>query len=505
MKLRRQLRFRPGMTVLVIMGVLSITLAVSFAMLHNDTASMQVGVNFSRKELARQAALTGAATAMRRITEETWVGVDEILTQSIQSNVSYTVVFATGDPQLTTADADYADYPYRLTITSTGQAVDPTDSTMITEHQVVAVLELDRKAYSEAPDTWSKADGYTVYQSANSTAYVHPPVQVQGPAMLQGAVQLMTDYPGLNSVREYYLDDLFDMQQFGQGDFRPFTDTVSLGTGRTDATTSSLLSSTLGLSVTPATLDATPPATAPGGVTTYQLYPGGEAYSIPNLTSLYGGTLSEVTLEPDPVENPLGVFRTSGAIQLASNVTLRGVLLSDGYEPDVEITGDNVRLSGVDLPTIPGGPAKIQLPVAIVNDDFRVNGAANNGELNGLVLCDDDFEFVWGVDSASFAVKGKVVASKLKLFGRSNWDYSALLWLIALDSYETAYDNGDTTELFPAWLDTVSGLDPAPQLSIGPPDQTTSYHWHDWSEPLFQADPNDLGLRWNLLRWVESK
>jgi len=60
------------------------------------------------------------------------------------------------------------------------------------------------------------------------------------------------------------------------------------------------------------------------------------------------------------------------------------------------------------------------------------------------------------------------------------------------------------TSKFPEWLATNHGLDSAPRFHARPAITTTHYHWHDWSQPLFAAHPNDQGLRWDLIEWRDN-
>ncbi|HRX80489.1 MAG TPA: hypothetical protein P5307_15575, partial [Pirellulaceae bacterium] len=57
---------------------------------------------------------------------------------------------------------------------------------------------------------------------------------------------------------------------------------------------------------------------------------------------------------------------------------------------------------------------------------------------------------------------------------------------------------------FPTWPQTNHALDYQPKLTIQPDPSSVSYHWHDWSKPLFEAHPDDGGLRWDLLEWQDG-
>jgi hypothetical protein len=39
---------------------------------------------------------------------------------------------------------------------------------------------------------------------------------------------------------------------------------------------------------------------------------------------------------------------------------------------------------------------------------------------------------------------------------------------------------------------------------VKPNPTAVRYHWHNWNNPVFVADPSDGGLRWELLEWTEN-
>jgi hypothetical protein len=43
----------------------------------------------------------------------------------------------------------------------------------------------------------------------------------------------------------------------------------------------------------------------------------------------------------------------------------------------------------------------------------------------------------------------------------------------------------------------------APKLNFIPPTNLT-YHWPNWSQPIYVKADGDAGLRWNLVSWNES-
>jgi hypothetical protein len=64
------------MTVIVVLGVISITLALSYAMLRSQVTSVQIQSNLDRRNAARQAAYAGVSAALRAMHQSSWGGVD---------------------------------------------------------------------------------------------------------------------------------------------------------------------------------------------------------------------------------------------------------------------------------------------------------------------------------------------------------------------------------------------------------------------------------------------
>ena len=115
---------RRGMAVVMILGLLAITMAMSYSMMRSQAINAQIQHNSQRGGHARQAAITGLATALRKIHQDDWEGIDTEFTGWLSTTESYSVSFATGDAALTPGDPDYEMYPYRVTITSVGRVED---------------------------------------------------------------------------------------------------------------------------------------------------------------------------------------------------------------------------------------------------------------------------------------------------------------------------------------------------------------------------------------------
>ena len=151
-----------GITALVIVMMVSISLAMAYAITRTQMVTTQLQSNSDLDALARQAALTGVASGLRTMSETTsWGGVTSTFTSTLGVGQSVTVSYAVGDPQLANTDPNW---PFRVTLTSTGTATDPIHTTISATHQVQAVVQLLPCQLPAEPANFSTMVGYTVYQ-----------------------------------------------------------------------------------------------------------------------------------------------------------------------------------------------------------------------------------------------------------------------------------------------------------------------------------------------------
>ena len=687
--------------------------------------------NYGRHAKARQAAMAGVSCALRKMSDPSWAGVGVNLNANLGGNMAYNVVFQTGDPSLTPADPDYADFPYRVTLTSTGTAHAAGDPNLQSQHTVQAVVQLVPRKLNDPPGGWPDLSQYTVCQWASGSGRemeIEVPARIEGPVRCNAQIRLCDDYPGdgddrpfagtidevaifgkalsreqiedlhdqeitlaaltsqgsLNPVAWWRLDEaagarvatdsvgnnhglydgaaaqatphpdhggtgaarfdgfndqiflknmnvgggqmtilawfqvdsfnntdariiskatgtsnsshywmlstvldnghrrlrfrlktdegdtktliaasgnisagqwvfaaaVYDGQEMilymdgeevgdtdkegslvtnstvpvaignnppgsargrllrdlealrvaGQPDQRPLTGPIDTPRSLTSGETLSLLENDLQVIVNDVPL-MTAPATHPGQVTSYRLYPGGKVYQAQALSS----SLANATFEPDPVNNPLGVFTHPTNLYVNNNVTIRGTVIA--YDPgtlgDIEILGDGVTISGVNLPALHGDSSTYQLPAAIARDDIRIH-ENSSGSLNGLALTWDDFEFASGTVGTDFMVNGQLVVADLEILSRTQWDYWSGWWLDRVETFLGTISFSSPVKYFPTWLKNTQGLDAQPRITIRPDPAGVKYHWHDWSQPLFVPHPDDGGLRWDLIDWRDN-
>jgi hypothetical protein len=493
--------------VLVVLGLLAVTLAISYATLRGQGTMAQLAQNQTRMFDAQEAARTGISLALAKMSQPDWAGVAVPLTGMVLPNSGYRVTFTTGDEQLTPADPRYAEYPYRVTIESLGYAFDPQEPAVRTEHRCRCVVQLLRRKLVAPPANWSTLTAFTVYQYSSQDAYAQFPMRIGGPTRILGRLRLCTEYPGDKSARDQYLSDLNARRLAGLPDARPFPQTLSIALSRQDSATLDLLTTKLGSTLLDASWVSTAtPLVHPGSVLRYRLYPGGKEYDVPVLQLSYGNPLQNLTLGPDVRTNPLGLFRSSGPLSLLDNVQITGMLLTEGSGAEVQIYGTGVRLQGTTLPPLYGTTTSYQLPAALVLDDLRINSGAAV-ELRGAAVVWDEFEVKAGATSTRLDLTGNLLARVLLVRGRTPWVQTPTQWKADRDAFLVQLGNlldPNRSLFFPDYMERQKGFVVQPTLTFLPASSGVQPHWHDWSQPLFQPDPSEGGLRWEVVRWEHA-
>ena len=504
---------RRGMAVVLVLGLLALTLTLSYAMLRMEYQVQQSQTNISGHDRARLAAVTGVSIALRQMHDGTWPGVGTSFKGGTEAGAEYTVAFATGDPTLTSTHPDYAEYPYRVTISSTGTAADLSQAGIQTSVQVTAVAQLARRKINAAatPSRWSQLNNHTVYQwNASSTprdVAIELPCQILGSAGFEGALRLCQAYPKYANARERYLKDLKLMSQAGI-EYRPFTGTVALDQSRQSGGSANELSSWLGVNVTSITGSSSTPVAYPSGATTYQLYAGGQVYAIPRLQDVLVSPAKNQVLSADPVNNPLGIYRSDGSWTFQQGSKLTGTLLCENPTAVITLAGTGIQFNGVNLPVVEGGNATIQLPLLMAKNDVAI-AHLSNSTVNGLVMAWNQFVVNPGGKTTTLTLTGRVFADGFQIQGRNEWNaLTQANWQSSLADFQAQYNPLlfllGSEQYYPRWMErSPYFLAAAPRLNFIPPTNV-SYHWPTFSQPIFVKADSDAGLRWNLVSWQEK-
>jgi len=505
------------MALLVVLLLVSVTLGLSYAAMRSQITELRIHRNSGRQISARQVAVTGLTVALKKMHDQNvWDGVGSTVTGSLSSYENFQVSYTAGDPTLSvpaSVDWDnpdfndpYYDYPYRVTLLSTGYAADPDHPASIATYQIRAVVRLVPRQLPREPSDWKNMQRYTVYQTRKDSFEVDVPCRLEGRVRIQGKLKIGPHYPNDAAASKRYFEDLGKMQRNGVADFRPFDGPVDYPLGEQEGTYQVMLESLLGVTAYNVWInEVAADWVKPTSLTTYQIYEGGPVYTIPWL----GTTLQNVKLAPDPKTNPLGIYYRDGSISIQDDVSIRGSLFC---KDDIHVDGTGVTFEPVELPALHGEDDPVRLPVASCRD-FIVEPTAG-GSLRGLLAVFEDFEVKKSPDTVGFAIEGRLITRRLLIKEREPWNTAD--WGKLYDEYAAARA-ADTavTPYFPLWLAAAYKLSPKPLLTIGPDSGPLAYHYH-WKYPSDQIyqrhfqfsedpyDPNDDGLRWELVQWTEN-
>ncbi|MGD0900664.1 MAG: hypothetical protein ABR915_22760 [Thermoguttaceae bacterium] len=498
------------MATIIVLLLLSITLAMSYAMMRTQSVAVQIQRNAARAPAARQDALTGMIMALKKMHMNAWAGIAAPLTGTLGPYDSYQVTFATGDPSLSSGNANYSDYPYRVTLVSTGSSLDPDNPQCVARYKIQAVVHLVPRALSAEPASWSTMLNYTVYQTALGFFDPAVPSQIQGPVYTQAVLDMShsiwaNDGGPLDQCRQRYYADLNPFRTATGTDWRPYTGQVSFEMFIQYSDTNTNLSN-LGITLSQYWSWSGVSWNPPSQSFSYQLYPGGQTYNAGSLAA----SLQGVSLQPDVINNPLGIYYRAGPVSLGANTTFYGTLITQyAANADVTIQGTGISLTAVSLPALYGTTTPVQLPVIASGNNLYVN-ANTNATINGQACVAATLD----VDSAGqaatvMALSGQVITAALDLEPRTEWlGHTSGWWQGKYNAFMAQKSTG--YKYFPQYLQKTAGVDPTPQLIIKPAAAPVRYHWQTWNgtqgaaNPIFVPASGDTGLHWDLLGWAET-
>ena len=521
---------RRGVAVLLVLLMVIVAMALSYAVMREQYTTTTLQSNAGMGMSARQAALTGMSVALANMQSSSWAGVGTNLNQSLGTYAQFQVTFTTGDPSLVAGQANYSDYPYRVTMVSVGTVTDPGNPNRTSSYTIQAVVHLVPRALAAKPANWTTMCGYTLCQWTSGTFAVNIPYRIQGPVLVQQKLQLALTgssspwYGWSRSARTRYLGDLYAMFTPGSSDFRPFNGPIALPYSSQASSTVSLLNTTMGIPTSNVAQQDIAAWMSNTSATSYQLYPGGKVYSVPSLAQ----SLQNTTFAPNPIANPAGIFYCPGALSLYNNVSIQGTVITQGNSAgDLLIYGTNVHLQPFNLLPLQGSTAPVELPVAVLGDNITLEAGANasiagllsvgsslnlstdtqygastwtvaasqNGtalptylqtqlttfstaEINRMILAGCvKINGVVGLTSSNVATGqtveactriflGRALAKNVNVNGRSEWYKESISWSVLYSLFSSQLQNRNPITLFPLWLQQTHG--PAAGAPIWP-------------------------------------
>jgi hypothetical protein len=511
-------RMRRGVAVLLVLLLITLTLALSYAAVRTQNLSFMVQRNSDRRVVAQQTAVTGMTMALKKMQDSSWAGFGSTLNGTLTTSESFIATYTFGDASLTSTSPDYNDYPFRGAISVTGKSVDPVNPQSITTYQISAVVRLVPRQTTAEPSDWATMNGYvgynngvfdyhavtdvnkiyTVYQTYSQPFEIDIPCQFTGPVRIQGALKIAPHYPDNPGSDSWirYLSDLYGMWRYGgYADYRPFAGPVSYVTGKMDANNINALITYLHSSTGTLALDeANSDWTQPNNFFTYQIYTGGPTYTIPTVSN----NLQSVTLGPDPMTNPLGIFYYNGGMTILNDVTIKGSLFCKG---SLTLNGNNIHFESVELPGLFGAGNSVRLPVIICNN-LTVNNSVSSASIKGLVAVFSTLTIAKASQAQTISITGRVISKAILIRERQPWDTTNWPWWY---SWYWAYYRF-SIPYFPVYMSYsgTAGLNYQPLLTINPDTTSITYHWPTANASVFLVNPSDAALRWEVIKWSEN-
>ena len=488
-------RRRRGVAVLLVLLLITLTLALSYAGIRTQYMAFMVQRNSDRRAVAQQTAVTGMTMALKKMQNSSWAGFGSTLNGTLTTSESFTATYTYGDASLTSGSADYNDYPFRGTISATGKSVDPVNPQSITTYQISAVVRLVPRQMTAEPSDWSTMQQYMVYQTFSQPFEIDIPCQLSGPVRIQGALKIAPDYPDNPGSTSWirYLSDLYSMRSGGYSDYRPFIGSVSYVSGAIDGTNMSALTTYLHTSTSTLALNqAKSDWVQPSGFSTYQIYPGGPTYTIPTVTN----NLQSVTLGPNPMTNPLGIFYYNGDLTIKNAVTITGSLFCKG---NLTLDGNNIQFQAVELPGFFGAGNSVRLP-AIICNNLTVNSTVSSGSIKGLIAVFSTLTIAKASQTQTIPITGRIISKVFYIKERTPWDTTN--WPLLYSIYWTYYRL--SIPYFPVYMSGSPGLNYQPLLTINPDTTSITYHWPTPNSSVFLVNPSDGALRWEVVKWAEN-
>ncbi|MGD0517730.1 MAG: hypothetical protein ABSA26_09365 [Thermoguttaceae bacterium] len=485
-------RRRRGVAVFLVLLLITLTLVISYAAVRTQNMAFMVQRNSDRRAVAQQTAVTGMTMALKKMQNSSWAGFGSTLTGTLSTSESFTATYTFGDASLTSSSSDYNDYPFRGTISVTGKSIDPVNTQNVSTYQISAVVRLVPRQLSTEPSDWSTMQQFMVYQTHQQPFEIDIPCQMSGSVRIQGALKIAPNYPDTSDSWVCYLSHLNSMRSGGYSDDRPFTGTVRYVSSTMDGTELTALTGYLG--VTASSLTAATAGsdwTQPSGFSTYQIYPGGPTYSIP----LVSNNLQSVTLGPDPLTNPLGIFYYAGSLTIKSGVTIKGSLFCKN---SLTLDGANISFEPVELPGLFGAGTSIRLP-AIICNNLTVNSTVSSSSIKGLVAVFNTFTIAKASELQTFAITGRVISKIFYIKERLPWN--TISWTYYYYYFWLQRYSG--IPYFPVYMGNYS-RNPKPLLTIQPDTTSITYHWPTPNASVLAINSIDGALRWEIVKWTET-
>ncbi len=300
------------------------------------------------------------------------------------------------------------------------------------------------------------------------------------------------------AARSRLLEDLTRLADAGEGDYRPLSGNITLSNNTNELSTALTLYRQLGCETSYSSTSASSPSVSTLTGSTYQLYPGGQEYTIESVS----GTFENTTLAPNVLNNPLGLFTNSGSLNIKDNVSIEGTFICQAGSGRARLRGQQITIQAPNLPALEDDDTVYQLPALIAGDDVEVD-ADVQASISGAVASFGALEVSSGDANARFQVEGLVFAENFDLQACESWQSIAAYSAVHQQNFLNLKGQ-TTTENFVQWLDESTSGKLDDRFRIALPENPPTYHWLDLSQPIYQVGDGDEGLVWELVRWKDN-
>ena len=346
---------RHGMSLVMVMVTVSTSLILTMGFMRTQTVQLQLSENVAQQDYALQAAQSGAAVALKRMSEPDWKGIESSFSGIFQQNSagrsSYTVTFHPHSEESSDAETSFHPSLY-LKIKSRGIWQSLTDKTRTVFRTVEVLVHLqprvtprDGTNYAVAatvpnPNDYDAIQQYSVFASSTSHSLVlDPGDRVEGKVFVGENIRLFLDPSWKSKVREAFLESIGQDLVSSDGNQR-YPHPVAGHVTHVRSMSKRMASDLKLLRVASTQVDRIPVFPREIGLSewkNYRLYEGGPVYQAVPLA----GYLKGKSYHPTE-RNPLGVFYVDGNCTIADDVTIVGTLLCTGK---ISILGKDVTLT----------------------------------------------------------------------------------------------------------------------------------------------------------------
>ena len=462
-------RGRSGMSMMLVIVSLGISVTVAYAFLQTQAATIQIGDNGTRQDLALQAAQAGAAVALQDLQSATWAGVSTTLTRKVGTvaggNLSYSVQY------LTSSGATPGETALRVLVRSTGTWLSTSDSTQRADRIVEVVSQLQPRIpgrtivsgdlaaaedVADNPANYDQIQSYVLWgRATGNTLVMEPGDRIEGNIWINDNPVIYGDPNWDSDVRDDFMKAVgtrFSKTVSGQKQYyhpHPLSGAVTFKASPSSSQQSDLADINVAWSrITTMPSSPTIDFTA---WQTYRVYTNGFSYS----AEVVGSSLQNVTLRPSAA-NPLGIFYRNGSIMLGDNVTIQGTLVSTSQ---IAFNGSDIHVVSYNYRTDAGTPLTTQaenwprLPAIVANS--LIFDRSTSSTVEGAILLKNTFGGAGGTFEYRDVTDVQITGTATAQPAQQPWSQVQVLGTLSLSSvggnanYAIWLDRGNSGSWYP--------------------------------------------------------